>query len=50
MNIVLDTFKKLMNEEIDISRARLNMLELDFKIEDGFIYKDSVYEKKELKL
>ena len=50
MNVILDTFKKLMNKEIDINEARLNILKLELKIEDGFIYKDSVYEKKELKL
>ena len=50
MNIILETFKNLLNDKLDINTARLNILKLDLKIEDGFMFKDSVYEKKELKL
>lgn len=48
--VVIKTFKSLLNDEISIDEARLNILKLDLHIEDGFMFKDSVYEKKELKL
>lgn len=47
---ILKTFKGLLKNEITIDEARLNILKLDLHIEDGFMFKDSVYEKKELKL
>ena len=50
LEIITKTFKGLLNKEITIDMARLNILKLDLHIEDGFMFKDSVYEKKELKL
>lgn len=46
---VLDIYNKALNDT-DINLLLDQFNELDLKVEDGFAYKDSVYQKEELKL
>ncbi|MBR6071342.1 MAG: U32 family peptidase [Acholeplasmatales bacterium] len=42
-----DIYYDFIHNNIDLSMAKIKLNELDLNIEDGFIYKDSVYQKEE---
>lgn len=42
-----DIFYDFIHNKIDLSIAKIKLAELNLNIEDGFIYKDSVYQKEE---
>jgi putative protease len=44
---VLNIYNKYLNNEIILNEALNNLSSLDLNIEDGFTYKDSVYQKEE---